>query len=609
MSSKDGTESGEESDRQTVYSNTKGDVDTDYASSGNEEEIDEKELQRFVLVRGDQVFLHDPFYVAVRTKKSSRIFGRSKGKKTFEKIWREKIRHAKGQLIPSPQKETLYVKGDQWMPIEEAEKMVDQEIADETQERFNKTLESILRPCRIFRWDAYFREAKESPREDRGLPEPGEDDPSFFLNMPQEELLKGPPMKGATTFSFYNGKPLVLGPSGICVALANDSNSPPRWYVASIQELTLGVADRVTKQAAQEELEDTRRWRKQSNILKERVETLEAELAQIKREKKLLVRRGEHVARITTVLSDEEIDDPDKELVVDVAKALRMPATKNIIPWGRDSKHKAQDWLRLGVNTLRSAGISGTIMWEVLITRLEPSEASELLNLKSLGLITNFSSFKSEFKERFCAPTTAMQRLREIQKATMSTSEVTAGEFYRFGAKLKELAHGAYKDMAVGMEHWKTLDEVVVVLGFLNGIPRVMAAELMKMRLTTLTDHMREAVFLHGVDKDTNQQGAMGGAKWVNGLGAQPKGAAGQPGSQQTGKKEDQPGGGAKKKKWNPPQGKKKRVQKGDLICPWCRVLDEVPEKCNHCRWCGEKGHFGDECRNPKKERPAARED
>ena len=50
------------------------------------------------------------------------------------------MRHAKGQLILKVFKQTLYVKGDQWMPNEEAEKMIDQDIADETQKRFDSTL-------------------------------------------------------------------------------------------------------------------------------------------------------------------------------------------------------------------------------------------------------------------------------------------------------------------------------------------------------------------------------------------------------------------------------------------------------------------------------------
>ena len=89
---------------------------------------------------GEAIYVHDPLDVAVRINKSSRIFGHSKGKKTYERVWWEKLRHAKGQLILKVFKQTLYVKGDQWMPNEEAEKMIDQDIADETQKRFDSTL-------------------------------------------------------------------------------------------------------------------------------------------------------------------------------------------------------------------------------------------------------------------------------------------------------------------------------------------------------------------------------------------------------------------------------------------------------------------------------------
>ena len=595
-----------------------GESEVSTEPDSEEEALDEAELQRFVLVRGSKVFMHDPFYVSIRTKKSSRLFGRKEGKRKYEKVWKEKLRHAKGQLIPKPYDETLHVHGDQWVPIHKAEELVSSEVASETQERFDSTLKSLLRQCRIFIWDPVDKEAKETARTEPGLPEATDDDPSFFLNLPQEELMKGPPIKGATVFSVYNGHPLVVGPSGVCFALKMEKNQPPHWYVASVRELTLGVAKRVTKEAVRTEMEDTRRWRKECEFLKDRLEELTAEMALLRAQKQ--VPRTESVGALEC-LSDGEIDDPDKDLIVDVAKAMKTSAaSRSIMTWGKDSKHLPMDWLRLGVNTLRSAGISGTIMWEILMTRLEPAEAGEMINLKNLGQVYDMASFKRHFKERFCTLMTPMQRLREIQRATMTSEEYQDGEFYRFGSRLKGLAHNAYKDLHIAMEHWSTLDSVVVVLGFLNGLPSSMAADLLKQKLVSLEQHMKEASFLRGVEKDT---GTQGGArpKWINGVEFQPRGApggpqkgqgggwqqdprSGQQGGQGGGQQGQQDGGQDGPPAGRPRKGPGRKFNKPDQICPWCRVLQERPKSCRHCRWCGEEGHFGGDCTNPKKEPP-----
>ena len=581
-------------------------------TSVDSDEFNLRDLQKFVLQRGNKIYLKEPFFLEVR-KRKSKIFGRKRGVKYIKRLVYD-LKDVKGELIPAPQTKEIHFDGGIYVPLEVAEAKVDATKVAEEDRRFQAVVNSLLKPVTLHIYDEEKEEYNDRIDKEEGMEDPKEGDPEIYVNIPEPDMLKGPPKPNAFMLSTWRGRPIFVAPSGQVFAfgpfLRRDKVGIFQgWHHSKIEEMSLEVAERAKEMQERMDREEVADLRSRCAMLEEKVQELEE------------ARAGDEIggdARPYDELADFNLVDKRQNLITNVQKAVNLPAVlKSIGQWGRDSDVSAEDWLRASVEMAKSAGVAVAIIHEVLIMRLRPRESGEMWALRNSGEVHDTNSFLLQFKRKFWQPITALQKLRIIQNAHMTESQLREMRFNDFGNGLRTKAHEAYTELGIPNSSWEDVDRVMVTLAFLSGIPKDLAFELMTKRLGTLEQHMDEAVFLSTCGKNAGKPlngggggplnvgyvsagggaagghaqapGGRGGQAPSYGGGAQGHGGQGHGGQGQGGQGQSGHGQGGS-------GGRRRRPNKKDFVCSKCRALPNPPERCDHCRKCGEEGHMQYDC-------------
>ena len=567
--------------------------------------------QVFVLRRKNKVFLADKFYVEAREEKArflQDLWEEIKGRRPT-KYYRVQIGQeakAKGALIRDGWRQEIPVSGGFFVPLQMAQQQLMPEYQVQEEERWKATMSSFLRTTVLMAYDEESKTYKETMDNCQEGDQPDEDTPRIYINPPEEDFLKGPPKKNSMMMTHRHDKPLVVTPSGqTFTTRKNRATNKDEWYITRIPDQVAGASERIAqgieekekielanlKVSHAESLDVIKQLRGRIRQLEDHLHTMPPPTHQD--------RSGQDEA--DDLASFQLVDPVGRTLITDPLKAVQMSNLhRSITKWSQESGVSAEEWLRQAIEVMKGSGVSVEAMMEVLLARLETKESMTLYDLRQVGAIYDTKSFIRAFRSKYFPPTTAMQRLREVYQAQMTDAQVRKSAFSEFGYGLQGKAHQAYGDLGLGKEKWEALDTVVVGIAFLTGIPQYIAADLMKRRLTTLEDMMKEAAFIAGVLRDTGmhqqkefqpRKALLGGVTGPGIKGYYERGPYGNG----TGSPPPQP---------PPPPKQQQQQQEGkkedsvvDGLCPKCSALDPKPEYCDHCFRCGKRGHIRRDCR------------
>ncbi len=569
-------------------------------SSYGEDLIDVTNLQKFVEARGHII---DPteFYVEVRSKKyrtARSLIGRDTQK--YIKRQPEEFDKVKGHLLEAGFDEKIRTSSGDYIPIEMAEVMTQPEQVDRDQQRFDEAMKTVLIPVTMHKYDKD-GEIRSFVDGDPSMEVPKEGLLEAFFNMPMSDVFDGPKKKGCLMFSTYNGRPIVVLPSGTVVSPVLNPTALQdgmTWKKFNIMGMAYQVQKRVESKVEAMKEEENARLHDKVRDLEEKIQMLEQAKADHESGRGLHPVVPEvHAARDEYAIY-ELTDASDVKLITDRSKAVNLPlVTKSIPTWGKTSNHPAEDWLDVAIPRAKTAGVSMSVMHHVLLSKLEPDVGPDMYSLENLGLLQDISDFVRIFKEKYMVLSTPIQKLRELQRAQMSQQQVDNIKYMEFGNSIVKKAHKAYEGLRLRKDSWEALDRVVVTMAFLNGIPPDIANELVKEGKTHLDEMIAQASNLARINRDFRGKSVMmlGWQQGPDGTGH--NGQRGNSGKTQPGRtfKSESFSG---KSKSNGQNGQRPR----DALCQLCRELEDPPANgyCEHCRKCFKPGHVGKDCRQTK---------
>ncbi len=441
------------------------------SSSSENSEIDRRELQKFVLLRKGNLYARDHFYVALvkrksRRKRILRLLDKKKDKKEkaehkYVRVEKDQLHKARGQLLAKGYDEIVSGGGsNQFVPLEMAQDMQTETVEEAALARLEAATDRVLEPQKL---NMYNKETKEYDMRywiREGMANPSDDAPEVFVNGPESLLMNGPPKRGATVLGTYRGRCFVLTGGG-AVFLYSEANR--EWFPGNIDELQVKITEKIRQQVERTEKEEVDEWKRRCRELEKQVKELRKE---VRKETEPPPSRGE-----VGGLGGFDLHEPPGKRITDLSKAIGLNAvTRSIELWGRDSPYSPMDWLGSAIQVAKAAGVSVKILHEVLPTRMKPTERQAMFSLIQQGVIKDAKDFIQQFSEKYATQVSAMQKLREVHDAQMTTSQIAELKYYDFGNELQRKAHEAYQELGVDRVHWDVLDEIVVVLAFVSGI-------------------------------------------------------------------------------------------------------------------------------------------
>ena len=561
-------------------------------SSTDDEFIDETKLQRFREAKGPTIG-REEFYLEVRKKrfKTARsLLGMGGEYFKFVKRQPEEFHKVKGYLLEKPYTEKIASEQGTFIPVELAEELLEPDAASRDDEAFKEAMKEILTPNTIHNYGLK-GEINSWDDMDPSMQKPEGNMMEVFVNIPIAEVIKGPKKKGCLMMSTYNGRPIVVLPSGTVFSPMLNPTSLATglsWKKMDIKEMTYEVGERIQSKAdAMKEAENERLHRKVQD-LEEKVRDLESRGVGTHDQPRPIVAEIAAAEEDEYAIYDLKDRAHDGKLIKERAKAVNLTVvTKSIPLWGKSSPHPAEDWLDMAIPRAKTVGVSMEVMHHVLLSRLDTDVSAEMYALESHGLLRNISDFIRVFKEKYMVLSTPVQKLRELQDARMTSAQVSQLRINEFGNGLLKKAHKAYEGLRLKRESWDTLDRVVVTMAFLNGIPRDIAGELVREGKTEMEEMIQLAAHLSRIGRDFAARSAVMMVTQENG-GASNGQREGASGEKKTGRRG--------KRQW------KQKNSTGDSMCQLCRESDRPPKEgaCYHCRRCFKSGHGQKDC--PQKE-------
>ncbi len=561
-------------------------------SSTEEEMIDQDALQRFVEEKGPTIGT-EQFFVEVREKRmktAMKVLGFGQGhyhkyvKRLPSEIHGVRI---KGYLLAKPYLHKISTEKGTYLPIEMAEQLIDPERPFRDSSRVNEAMKEILVPATIHEYQKN-GEIRSWDDKDESMAVPEEGHMEVYVNIDMDEVMKGPKKKGCLMLSNYNGRSIVVLPSGsVYTPTLNPATllAGFSWKRMDIKEMAYQVGERIDSRVEAMKEAENRRLHEKVHLLEEKVRELESRGAEGERPRAIVPEIEEAIVDEYAIYNLK--DSADAKLIRDKGRAMNLPiVTKSIPLWGKRSEHPAEDWLDMAIPRAKAAGVSMDVMHHVLLSRLDTDVSPDMYALESHGMMESISDFIRLFKEKFMVLSTPVQKLRELQRAQMTTDQVARLQFNEFGNSLVKKAHKAYEGLRLKRESWKVLDSVVVTMAFLNGIPKDIASEIVKEGKTEMDEMIFLASHLSKIKRDfSSHSSVLMVTQETKDGGKEKQGEASKAGAS-----------GQRRRYWKP------NTSQRDAMCRLCRDSDKPPKdgKCDHCRNCFKPGHGKKDC--PQKE-------
>ncbi len=367
------------------------------ASSYGDDFIDVSKLQKFLEAKGHLIYPKE-FYVEVRKKRfrtARSLIGRDSH--YYIKRQPEDFGKVKGHLLEAGFDEKIRTDDGYYIPLEMALEMTKPEQVSKDQKRFDEAMKTVLIAMTIHQYDKD-GEIKTFVDADPSMEVPKEDHVEAFLNIPISDVFDGPKKKGCIMFSTYNGRPVVVLPSGSVVSPVLNPTSLKNgltWKIVNIMGLAYQVGERIKSKVEAMKEEENARLQDKVRDLEEKIQVLE----QAKADHESGRGFKQVVPEVQAAQEDEYAiydlkDASDVKLITDRSKAVNLPlVTKSIPTWGKTSNHPAEDWLDVAIPRAKTAGVSMSVMHHVLLSKLEPDGGPEMYSLGKLGLFQDISDF------------------------------------------------------------------------------------------------------------------------------------------------------------------------------------------------------------------------
>ncbi len=597
---------------------------TDYSdTSGSEYETEAPAFQQFVEKRGNKIDMDNKFYVALRLVKGKKGLLKALTGQPDQPAKPKPIKYALSGTLPDPRKETMIKAGEgkvipvdsltEYWPVEKANKLFDENKAKKVTLSLPEQMEEELTVQNVLQWE----DRATSDMVFGGGPSTSADEvPSQLIRINVSNFNEGMLQKGEQAYSAWNGFPLVRLGCGKVLVFVPERQT---WELGKEEHFQIVSAKRRKQFAAA-------RYEKKLQELEAEVEDLTAKLA----EKEMALEAASSCGSSEESFVYEISSKTTK--IFDYKKATQLSLISRLPVFEVKGTLSAREWLNRAVRRLRYAGIDHSIAAMVLETRLGDEESLSLeAILSDDDDLVNFSVFCEKFLERFGSKESPMALLRGLQKAKMTSDQVTKLEFLEFGTGLERTAERCYRKMCIRRELWPELNRVLVLSAFMQGVPPEVTEHLLVQECESLEVSYKKARDFLQAKRFANkskEQASVGYVKYKKwqGRGNQPpSGPNQQRNNVQNHNNTGATGGGNAKQR--PQQASRQGQSHGrgqrpnqearqsysqvlqgetappaDLLCTDCRNRTNPPDACDHCRKCKRRGHNAKECpdnRNP----------
>lgn len=271
----------------------------------------------------------------------------------------------------------------------------------------------------------------------------------------------------------------------------------------------------------------------------------------------------------------DPVESDGKELKTDYAQIVGMRAVGSISKFSTALYPKRSDaraWLISALTELNFLGISRSIVYKVVVSRMEPVEKNCMTEMIQNGEINSVDSFVDAFLHRFGNKSSAIMELRRVILTNMSSEDIAEKNYVKFGNEIMLTAHSAYKELKIAHQYWDILDTVLCVNSFLYAIPRWIARKLLEHGDSlTFQDCMQKAAVVARTNDFARSEKST--VMMVNSRG----------------------------------QGKAKPdFNKNKGACKRCQKQKDRKTPCNHCFTCYSSDHLRQNCPKAKEAKQVA---